>query len=79
MLVAKSYIVPMIAFIAPAVIAVYSDMIPNINELKSLISEDIPEEYLPRFIKIDHPLDYMHLGSLMHISFLDMKNKNLLE
>lgn len=79
MLVAKSYIIPMIAFIAPAVIAVYSDMIPNINELKSLISEDIPEEYLPEFIKIDRPLDYMHLGSLMHISFLDMKNKNLLE
>ena len=78
-LVAKSYIMPLIAYTAPEIIAVYSDMIPDIKALKSLINKDIPEEYLPEFIKIDHPLDYMHLGSVMHLSFLDMKNKNLLK
>jgi len=51
--------------IAPDVIYVYCDLIPDIEELKAEVQKYIPEEYVPTLIKDIHLKDYMLVGQMI--------------
>lgn len=73
---ASIFVTQIISYLGPDAIGVFCDMIPDINQLKNEVAKNIPEQYLPEFIKIDKPLNYMHLGNLIFISDLIKNNKN---
>ncbi len=63
--VLTKYLVTIISTIDPDVIAVYCDMVPDMEELRSRISEIVQEEFIPELVKIEYVPEYMFVGGLM--------------
>lgn len=76
-LVSKS-LLPAISILGPEVVAVRSAMTNDMNELKKKIGSFIPEEYLPEFVYVDDPKDYLLDGMLCLCLDAMQKGENVL-
>lgn len=63
--IVTKFLVSVIANIDPEVIAVYCDMVPDMNELKESLSEIIQPEFVPDLVKITDCAEYMFAGGMM--------------
>ena len=51
--------------IGPEAIILSCTLIPDVNELRKMIAQYIPEKYLPRIIKIENIQEYILIGQLI--------------
>lgn len=63
-LVSKT-ILSIISVISPEIIALYSDLITDVEELKKVLKDYIPEEYIPDIIKVNDLKEYILLGQMI--------------
>ena len=55
-----------ISVIGPEVIALYSDLITDVEEIKKVLLEYIPEQYIPRIVKVNDLKEYILLGQMIY-------------
>ena len=63
--IVSRYLVSIIASYAPEIIAVYCDMVPDIDELKQEVGKFIQPEFLPEIVKVENVIEYMFVGGIM--------------
>lgn len=73
-LVSKA-LLPAITILDPEVVVVRSAMTNDMEELKKKLASFIPEEYLPEFIYIEDPKEYL-LGGLLCLCLEAMQNRS---
>lgn len=63
--IVTKFLVSVIANVDPEIIAVYCDMVPDMNELRESLSEIIQPEFVPELVKITDCAEYMFAGGMM--------------
>ena len=51
-----------ISVIGPEAIVIFCSLLPNIEDLENELKTVLPQEYIPRLIKIDDIQEYIFLG-----------------
>ena len=63
--IVTKYLVSVIANIDPELIAIYCDMVPDMQELHNSLAKIIQPEFVPELIKVTDCAEYMFAGGLM--------------
>jgi len=63
--IVSKYMITMIANVDPEVIAVYCDMVPDMELLRKKIAETVQEEFIPKLEKVTDVIEYMFAGGMM--------------
>ena len=66
--VVAKYLAIIIAELDPAIIVVYCNMVPDMEELRSEIGKYIKLSLVPQLVKVYDPLPYMFAGGMMRAS-----------
>lgn len=71
--IVKKYLVTIIANVDPDIIAIYCDMVPDMDELHHSLAEVFQEEFIPRLVKVNDCVEYMFVGGLMEAARINQK------